>query len=207
MDRKWIGSDIDGVIFDTVPLYLKVINRLLGTEHKPEDLGCYKIEEALDLSTEVVDAAVVAALATGEYPLIPGARALGSICRFEGVFTLPVFITRRRQLFHRVTTEALRREFGPNFALHCHDGRPKSDIVTEYELDYFIEDGPQYAVDIAVSTNCKVYLLNNSYNQEIEWQYREMFNWAIHEGRIERVNNWLEIGVKICRDIRGVKDE
>lgn len=203
MSEKWIGSDVDGVIFDTVPMYIDVINRLQGTSHTVEDMGSYSLEEALGISKEVADAAVTAAISSGEYPLVPGARALRAICRFEGICHLPIFISRRRMLWHWVTTEALRREFGAMFVLYCNDGRPKSATVAEYELDYFIEDGLKYAIDIVINTDCKVFLLNAPYNQResLEYKYREIFDWAIHSGQIVRVNNWLEIGVLIHRDI------
>jgi len=206
---KRIGCDVDGVIFNTIPMYIDAINRLLDTAYHTVDLlNEYSLEQGLGISEEIAETAITSALSTGEYPCIPGARLLNGILQYEGIFEIPTFISARSGLFWLLTRRALVREYGENLILYCHDDwKKKSNLVRQDGLDYFIEDSLHHAIDIVFNTDCKVFLLNTTYNQETPEFRAEDVQALTEGGAITRVNNWIEIAVLISRDLEGEKED
>jgi len=181
-----IGSDLDGCVFNTVPEYIKVGNRLLGTFHTLDDLKDYELKTLPGWTEEAAQTAITAVLASGDYPLIENASILERIRNFVTIKYELFFGTARRDIFFKDTKDQLGMIFGQPFQIANGLGS-KWRFIKEAKLDFFVEDCWEEAANIALRTACITFLIDYPYNQP---QFL-LFTWA--EDRIIRVKGWDDI--------------
>ncbi len=100
IDPAKVAFDIDGVIADTMSLFLEIVRQefnINGIAY--EDITCYKLVDCLDLDTEIIDAAVTKIL-DGDYtaPLKPIAGAPEVLKRISNYHNPILLVTARPYL-------------------------------------------------------------------------------------------------------------
>lgn len=194
-----IGCDLDGCIFNTIPLYIEICNRLTGTNYTLEDMKEYELEAIPEWGHEVAEAAIISVLASGTYPLIKGAvGALERIRTFRNMDFSITFLTARRNMLYKNTKSYLYQAFSRPLVLVTEIlSQTKWLYVQRAQLDFFIEDCWEEAIRIAASTKCKVFLMDYPYNQAPS----RLYGWEAK--RIIRVKDWNEILIHILKEFDG----
>lgn len=182
--RRRIGFDLDGVIFDTLPEYVKICNQLAGTEYTARDLRQYSFSDVSGWNQEIANAAYLAVAINQDYPLCNFTSWLFEQIRArEDMSPHLFFISSRISLLHRVTAEKLELCVEHPWSLHTgYHNNTKWAAVQGLNLDYFVEDSLGEARAIVDHSECLVFLIGMPYNQG-----------ASYPG-IVRVSDLLEVG-------------
>lgn len=144
IDPRHVAFDIDGVVADTMNLFLEIAREEFGIHHlKYEDITTYALEECLDLAEEQIEAIVerlLGADATARLKPIDGApEGIGRVAKVAGSV---LFVTARPRAaeieawLHRilqVPSEAISVVATGDF-----DG--KTAVLREKGIRFFVED-------------------------------------------------------------------
>ncbi|MHB1654259.1 MAG: 5' nucleotidase, NT5C type [Desulfitobacteriaceae bacterium] len=171
-----IGVDIDGVIADSYPAWLKELNRHYGKNISVlEDYDMHLVfdvawDDMNDFFVENVDHLL------GIPQPVVGAK--------EGIETLIqeghdiFYITARRPEEEAITLDWLRRYNIPYETVLFSGFKSKVDLVQQWNMQAFIEDHLANAKDIS-GLGIPVFLLATSYNQgELSPQVTRCQNWS-----------------------------
>lgn len=186
-----IGIDLDDVVVDTLPSFVKFYNKRYGTSFRREDVTSYHIwevgfgktkQEAVKLFDEFYESPEF-----DDMSLVEGAhKGVLELARLSDC-RLPI-VTSRPLLYKPKTDSLIARTFHeislPVYhAKDFHYGvnHTKAEICQSLKLDYYIEDCLAYAEDCA-ERGIHVFLLDKPWNQ----------NDSLHP-LITKVNNWQEI--------------
>jgi hypothetical protein len=144
VDPGTLAFDIDGVVADTMEIFVRLARERYGLSHiSKEDLLCYNLYECLDLKKEIIDDLICLTLDdehTMEIPPVPGAPevltelAAAAPLRFVTARIWPESIT---QWLFTVLPDVPREKITV-----VASGAPeiKLDILNELEIRYFVED-------------------------------------------------------------------
>ena len=183
-----LGVDVDGVILDSVPLYRTAFekrgytttdesifpfNKAYGTDAKTTEEICKEVEQLTDI------------------PLIPGAQILNKIVNLPHIESPIHFVSSRSLDSWDATYDALTRHFPLPFDFDLFCEVDKGWYCNEYELDFFVEDGPPHIRDIFWNSTTKIYILDKPYNQQ--FNFPETF-------KVLRVKNWDEVLIDLQRE-------
>lgn len=188
-----IGIDMDDVIVDFFPSFLRFYNQRYEKDFKFQDMTDYHIwkigigrdrEEAITLVDEFYNSNEFS-----QIPFVNGARkGVEELARQNGDL---IIITSRPIRFREKTQSFLEKHFRDiKFKIHyssgLHEqGGTKADICKIEGVEIFLEDCLKYAEE-CVFNGISVLLLDKPWNQG-------------SNGKAERVYNWDEILEKIRR--------
>ncbi len=127
IDPRSVAFDFDGVVADTMRLFLKVAREVHQIDHlKYDDFTCYNLQDCIDIDAKTLDD-IIDRLQEGRYsdPLEPIAGAPDVLKRLGEQHGPLVFITARP---HAVPVDSWL-----NF-------EAKADILTRRGISFFVED-------------------------------------------------------------------
>lgn len=180
-----LACDIDGVIFNVVPEYVKEINRRTGKNYHCDDLHEYSFEKAWGLDKGLVWECIDAVLRRETQKVYAGVRLLNMIAIL--VDTPIFFLTARRPEFRDVTIRQLQNLYTFPFMVFLR-AESKGAYCRVGGIDYMIEDSPHHAEEITEkSPITTVILMKRSYNI------------GIKHPRVKYVNNMWELLIYFIR--------
>jgi len=182
--RKIIGTDFDGVITDTDPVFREYIKRVTGKQFYREQITKYFYEECLPITKEDMSRAYELMLEENVWSrmeLVDGSR--DTLVELAKKFDI-VIITARPADARSQSEEFLKRKGIPFKEIHfIKEGDNKINLIKKFpfKLEAFIEDRLDFARGIALS-GIKTYMLDYPWNRNCE-----------ETENLYRVNSWLEI--------------
>lgn len=176
-----IGTDLDGVIADSDPVYRFFIKKFLGRELKREDVTSFFYEDCLGISAaEMNKVWDFFNEEKGWEKIEPVAGAIECLNKFA--IKNKIFVVSSRPVFLEKVTKDWLDSHKINYdKLILTDGQPKLNVVKDLSITHFIEDRLDYAQDMA-KAGIKVLLFDYPWNQHSEKQ-----------SNLFRVGNWGEI--------------
>ena len=187
MQRR-IAVDLDEVIVDFIPAFLKFFNDRYGRNISFADITSYNLwESGIGETKEEAIKYVLEFCSTDSFTYVPLVRgSKEAINQLAGKYQVNV-VTSRTEGLREKTDEFLRRHFPNtplvvNYASDFYGGnnQTKAQICKALGVDVVIEDNLSYAFDCSKS-GLIVYLLNKPWNQ------------GILPENIKRVESWQEI--------------
>ena len=162
-----MGFDLDGVIFDTIPEYIKVCNKLARTEHTEKDLASYDFSEMPGWNPEIAHAAYNTVAINQNYPLAKFVKTLLFDIKSREDFNPHIyFISSRIPMLHWVTYKKLEACVNRPWSLHTgYRHHTKWIAIQGFGIDYFVEDSLEEAKSITEQTDCLVFLVDKLYNR------------------------------------------
>lgn len=144
IDPSSIAFDIDGVVADTMTLFLDIAKRdynIEGIEY--DDITCYWLEDCLDLEPEIIES-IIEKMEAGDYqtPLKPLRGAPGVLSRLSRRHSPVLFVTARHKSepisgwISSVT--GLDEDDIEVVATGLFDA--KTEVLLEKNISYFVED-------------------------------------------------------------------
>ena len=186
--QKILGIDLDNVIVDFVPSFLKFFNNKYGRNIIPNHITTYNIWECGIGNTKEESNKYALEFCYSDrfysIPLVKGAKeAVNQLARKYPVH----IVTARSEELRKQTDEFLRRHF-PDTPLNVRysgdffrvQNKTKAQICEELGINVMIEDNLQFARECS-QLGITVYLLNKPWNQ------------GDVDGNITRVDNWQDI--------------
>ncbi len=182
--RGWLGTDLDGVIADTDPVFRKYIAKISGKYFPREAVTSYFYEKCLPISEEVVSRAYE--LMTADHvwekiPLITGAKEI--LAKISDSFNVFV-ITARPQEAEKMTEKYVKDISLPVKKIYflARDQR-KIEVIKNFpsRVFAFVEDRLDFAKEIALY-GIKTFLFDYPWNRTDE-----------KIANLERVFNWKQI--------------
>jgi 5'(3')-deoxyribonucleotidase len=144
IDPASVAFDIDGVVADTMSLFLDIARQefnLNGLQY--EDITCYTLADCLDVDPEVIDAIVVRIL-EGKYRanLNPIAGAPEVLSQLGKHYDPVVFITARpyQGTIREWMNQTLRLDPGSIDVIATGSHEAKAEILQKRNISYFVED-------------------------------------------------------------------
>jgi 5'(3')-deoxyribonucleotidase len=144
IDPAAVAFDIDGVIADTMNLFLDIARdeyQVNGIRY--EDICCYQLEDCLDMSAEVIEA-VLDRILTGEHqlPLKPYTGAANVLARVARYRHPLLMVTARpsAETIRRWMTDLLPVDPGAVEVVATGSFNGKADVLLKNRIRYFVED-------------------------------------------------------------------
>jgi uncharacterized HAD superfamily protein len=168
-----IGIDLDGVVVDSIPTWIRVLNRGAGTEYKLGELpdtyatperGRYCEQHELEMLI-------------APPPVLGAARGVSGL---KGSGHQVIVVTARAPRLRQITEAWLEYYNIAVDGMHFLEGRSKAPIAKTERLDFFVEDDPKNALAPA-DVGVRVGLLAAPYNTGVE-----------HE-LVTRCDGWPEV--------------
>jgi len=182
--RKIIGTDFDGIITDTDPVFREYIKRVTGKQFYREQITKYFYEECLPITKEDVSKAYELMLVENVWSrmeLVDGSR--DTLIELAKKFDI-VVITARPADARGQSEDFLKRKGIPFKEIHfIKEGDNKINLIKQFpfKLEAFIEDRLDFARGIALS-GIKTYMLDYPWNRCTE-----------ETENLHRVGSWTEI--------------
>ena len=139
-----LAFDIDGVIADTMTLFLEIAGDVFGINGiRYEDISCYNLAECIPMDQEQIEA-VVARILDGNYSstlnIIAGAGSV--LTRIERYHSPLLFVTARPYPGPMVNwlTESLALDSGSIDVIAVGSFENKVDILLDHGIASFVED-------------------------------------------------------------------
>lgn len=167
-----VGLDIDGVVADFLPPFLRLIEKKIGNGPiPPESITDFNFKNHPFLSEKIVDECMVEVSYDPAFwqrlaPLLsaPEWQALDNLSRKQQL----VFITHRyeRETYdiNQVTCDWLKRH-GVNKPVVYFTQESKAKLVDRLRVSLFVDDRHENCVDVAEQTQAKVIMPDRLYNQ------------------------------------------
>ncbi len=144
IDPAKLAFDIDGVVANTMQLFLDIVRDRYGINHiRLEDITSYNLEDCLDLDPEVIAAAIHCLLrGDGGYDLHPQPDSRRVLTRLARATPRLLFVTARPE--GEVIQSWLRALLAlPDTAIEVAATggfEAKADVLAEAGVQYFVED-------------------------------------------------------------------
>jgi uncharacterized HAD superfamily protein len=172
-----IGLDLDGVIVNSVPRWIEVLNREAGTRFGPDDYPDAYQNPTLAAVSDYYELELLIAPRP-----VPGAPEAVSALRRAGHHL--VVVTARTPRVRKLT-EAWLDYYGIHAdRLHFLEGGSKVPVIRAEGLDVLVEDAPHNALAVA-GAGIPVLLFDAPYNR------------AVHHPLIQRCRGWDEVLAQI----------
>jgi 5'(3')-deoxyribonucleotidase len=144
IDPGKLAFDIDGVVANTMRLFLDIVREHHGINHiRPEDITSYNLEDCLDLDPEVITAAI-RVLLQGDYtqvlhPMPDSRRVLERMARSAPRL---LFVTARpnRDVITAWLNDLLALPATAIEVVATGSFEAKIDVLTAAGMQYFVED-------------------------------------------------------------------
>lgn len=168
-----IGLDLDGVIVDSVPNWIRILNIEFGANYGPDDLP--DTHGTPEMAAFCDDHLIELLM-----PNRPMAGAVEALRRLRREGHQLVVITARSQCVRRLT-EAWLEFYGFHVdELHCLEGADKAVAARATEIDLLVEDTPKNALAVAAA-GVPVLLFGAPYNRDVRHPL------------VQRCENWGEV--------------
>ncbi|MGE5674662.1 MAG: 5' nucleotidase, NT5C type [Mycobacterium leprae] len=154
-----IGLDLDGVVVNSIPYWIRVLNREAGTNYGPGDLPSSHGTPAMASCSDRHELEMLIAA-----PPMPGAPE--ALCRLRAAGHTLVAITHRNTRLTAITRAWLDYWGLTVDQLHCVEGAAKAPVAHAERVDLFIEDSPKNAIGLA-EAGIPVLLFAAPYNREV----------------------------------------
>ncbi|MEW6556423.1 MAG: hypothetical protein AB1349_03610 [Elusimicrobiota bacterium] len=176
-----IGTDLDGVIADSDPVYRFFIKKFLGQELKRKDVTSFFYEDCLGITIDKMNKVwEFFNREQGWNKIKPVVGAIKYLNKFAT--KNKIFVVSSRPVFLEKITRRWLDRYKVNYdKLILTDSQPKLKIIKDLNITYFIEDRLDYAQEMA-KAGIKVLLLDYPWNQSDEEQ-----------ANLYRVKNWDEV--------------
>ena len=186
---KIYGIDIDGVCVDFVGAFSRFLKNNLNVWYEDDDIKDYHWYNCdLGITKEDFDREFDNfGLNKEEYRLLSPILGARNAIQFLVRNAKDVwFITGRPHYAYEQTVDSLLNLFNiESDRIIFSSGKDyKSNVVNRLGVDVFIDDAPHYALSLANNTKAKVYLMDATYNKEL------------NHSRITRVDSWREFVTK-----------
>lgn len=158
-----IGVDIDGVLADSLPLWVNELNRFFNKNKQVEEIHLYDICRTYDITTQQLDQFLTR---KGKYlmsePLpVPGASYyLSRIKQYHDIY----IVTAREELYGRETRGWLKKYSLPYDELLLLGSHEKKEACLEKQLNVLVEDTLEIGVKVSAA-GVPVFLMDAPYNQ------------------------------------------
>jgi uncharacterized HAD superfamily protein len=144
IDPASVAFDIDGVVADTMTLFLDIARQEFNLNSiSYEDITCYNLADCLNIDPEVIDA-VVTRILDGNYntPLNPIGGAPDVLFNLGRQYGPVMFITARPYTgpLHGWINETLHLDAASVEVIATGSHEAKSSILRDRNISYFIED-------------------------------------------------------------------
>lgn len=158
-----IGVDIDGVLADSLPLWVKELNNFFNKSVPVEEFHLYDIRKTYDIKPGEIERFIElkGKYLMSEPPPVPGApRYLRKIKQHHEVY----IITARDERYRRETSRWLKKHGLPYDELLLLGSHEKKEICLEKNLHVMVEDTLEIGKKIS-SAGVPVLLMDAPYNQ------------------------------------------
>jgi len=184
MKKIILGSDIDEVIFDMVPSFLSRLDEKYGIHSSIEDIVGQDIAKSLSVEEDKVYDAIMSVIGEGNYSLLTSSIIMPFIVEDHAVKNKIFLISSREPRFLKITKKELDKNFiDLNYELIFTNAGSKVDAVNKYNIDAFVEDDAETALDLLDKTNCFIFLFDKPWNRYIG-----------EVDRLLRVRGWYDVG-------------
>ena len=144
IDPEALAFDIDGVVANTMRLFLDIVRDCYGINHiRLEDITCYNLEDCLDIDPEVITGGI-RMLLQGNYPheLHPMAGCRQVLDRMARVVPRLLFVTARpnREVITRWLHDLLLLPAKAIEVVATGSFEAKIDVLRTAQIGYFVED-------------------------------------------------------------------
>ena len=144
IDPGSIAFDIDGVVADTMTLFLDIARHefnLNGIRY--EDITCYNLSECLNIDSKIIDA-IVGQILTGSYsePLNPIAGAPEVLAQLGAYYGPVIFITARPFVgpMRNWIEQTLRLDPAAIEVIATGSHESKAGVLQQRNIAHFVED-------------------------------------------------------------------
>lgn len=170
--------NMDGTLFDALPIWVSCLNQAWGTDYKPEDVTTYDLSclkpprPGMPSALEVLGPAFRDPEIQLGMEMMPGApEAMGKISNLG----IPnVICTKRPIEVYRATKEALRNKKIPFDLLILSS--EKVELALALSCAFSLEDNPFYAQEFAKAGILSL-LLDAPYNRNVDKRVIRIFDW------------------------------
>ncbi|OHE78906.1 MAG: hypothetical protein A2107_12875 [Verrucomicrobia bacterium GWF2_62_7] len=165
-----IGIDIDGVLADSVPSFLTLLNLMFGKQWTPADITTYRFEDALGIGEK--DAAQFWKLFArqGGWSRIKPIRGAVDFCTRLAKQHAIILVTGRPRHYVEIETKAWLRQHKISYdeLIFVDSGQDKlqAALGAGQRLDLFIEDSYEYGKPLA-DAGIPVLLIDYPWNRDI----------------------------------------
>ena len=177
-----IALDIDGVIFDFVSSFSKVLKEQYNFDLKYSDIYCHDITQVLALPKESVNDLLSETLQRNNFQLIERAYdAINYLNEHHDVY----IITGRDEKFRPLTEKLLSKHGIQYKELFFSQYLKKHEIDIEFDL--FVEDSVEEAVSLSQRVR-QVLVYNHPWNEKslnIENRFKRVFSWSEILGEVK----------------------
>lgn len=143
IDPRQLGFDIDGVVANTMQLFIDIAREVYGLNHiSYHDITNYHLDQCLDMAPEIIGA-IVTRIIEGNYPcrLAPmedAGRVLHRLCAFGPIR----MVTARPKTgpMEQWMAELLEPAFCAVQIVATGSYEAKSEVLMEQQMAYFVED-------------------------------------------------------------------
>jgi uncharacterized HAD superfamily protein len=144
IDPASIAFDIDGVVADTMTLFLDIAHQEFDVDGiRYKDITCYNLTDCLEIEAKIIDA-IVTRILDGNYtvPLKPIAGAAEVLAKFERHSGPVIFITARPYLgpIRNWIGQTLRLDPAAFEVIATGSHEAKAGILQKRRISYFVED-------------------------------------------------------------------
>ncbi len=144
IDPASVAFDIDGVVADTMNLFLDIARKDYNIRHiSYEDIRCYMLEECLDIDKQIIEDIIDKLLNVNNSavlnPIDGAARVIGKIAEYHS----PVlFVTARPHADHITAWMHSFLPIAPKAVNIIASGtfEAKAEILKSHAISYFVED-------------------------------------------------------------------
>lgn len=185
IDPRALAFDIDGVVADTMALFLDIARKTYDLDHlRYEDITSYELDRCLDIDPDVLDA-IIRQLIDGAYsiPLEPIRGAPPVIKRFSSAQHPILFVTARPSVGPMQTWMQTALNLPPNGYKIVATGsyEAKLDVLLKHKISYFVEDRLETCFHLSEAGLVPI-LFKQPWNRR-QHPFVEVANW----GELERM--------------------
>ncbi len=187
IDPRTVGFDIDGVLADTMRLFLNILLEVYGINHiSLKDITCYELKACLDIDPEIISAAnqsIIDGSYTGRLEPIQGAAGvLKRLCNYG-----PVRLVTARPYPGPIEAwieELLAPDRYPVQIAATGGFESKTEVLKAEKITYFVEDRLDTCY---LLQNCDItpVLFAQPWNRSPH-PFQEVEDWA----QLERLIDW-----------------
>lgn len=143
IDPRYLAFDIDGVVADTMQLFIDIGKALYGIDHiRPEQITVYDLNKCLDIGPEIIQA-IVHRITEGDYPcrLAPISGAAGVLKRLAALGTVRM-VTARPHLgpIKEWMAQLLGADNGAVQITATGSFDAKPDFLLSEQITHFVDD-------------------------------------------------------------------
>ena len=186
IDPKKIGFDIDGVLADTMRLFLDILLEVYGINHITlNDITCYELQACLDVDPKIISA-VNQSIIDGNYagrlePIEGAARVLKRLCAYG-----PIRLVTARPYPGPIkmwVEELLPPELYSVQITATGGFDSKADVLQTEKITYFVEDRLDTCF-LLQNYDITPVLFSQPWNRQPH-PFQEVADWAQLEGLID----------------------